>query len=343
MNISLLGHQIGSILANGEKFFDSMSKGSIQSLAGDLNLASAILNSASAYYNIVSTVTPLSLSVLSFEVNKASLATQVAALSEAILNNDSQGIAKGVVGVVGATAGIVGSIPGLPPNIAMPARALNLGCGAISLLLTDPDRWNALSDAASAFWESLSDAASATFKALDDALTDLTPLVNDLWNRARSWVRRDPLALDLNGNGLETVGATGPNVVLFDHDGDGTKTGTGWVQAGDGLLVLDKNGNGQIDNGSELFGIDTVLSNGQKAANGFAALADLDANHDGVFNAGDTTYSQVRVWQDANQDGLSQAGELKTLAALGITGINLNALAANQALAGGNTLDLTAT
>ena len=168
-------------------------------------------------------------------------------------------------------------------------------------------------------------------------------LANDLWNRARSWFRRDPLALDLNGNGIETVGAAGTNVVLFDHDGDGIKTGTGWVQASDGLLVLDKNGNGTIDNGAELFGIDTVLANGQKAANGFAALADLDTNHDGVFNASDAAYTQVRLWQDLNQDGISQAGELATLSALGITGINLNPTAANQALAGGNLLDLQAT
>ncbi|MBK7897914.1 MAG: hypothetical protein IPJ99_00305 [Betaproteobacteria bacterium] len=86
-----------------------------------------------------------------------------------------------------------------------------------------------------------------------------------------------------------------------------------------------------------------LLANGQKAANGFAALADLDLNHDGVFNSSDAAYTQVRVWQDANQDGLSQAGELKTLAALGVTGINLAPTTVNQALAGGNVLDLQAT
>ncbi|MBK7898619.1 MAG: hypothetical protein IPJ99_04605 [Betaproteobacteria bacterium] len=139
------------------------------------------------------------------------------------------------------------------------------------------------------------------------------------------------------------MGATGANVVLFDHDGDGLKTGTGWVKADDGLLVLDRNANGTIDTGAELFGVDTLLANGQKAANGFAALADLDLNHDGVFNSSDAAYTQVRVWQDANQDGLSQAGELKTLAALGVTGINLAPTTVNQALAGGNVLDLQAT
>ncbi|MBK7897916.1 MAG: hypothetical protein IPJ99_00315 [Betaproteobacteria bacterium] len=171
----------------------------------------------------------------------------------------------------------------------------------------------------------------------------LSGAINDLWTRARSWYRRDPLALDLDGDGIETVGATGTGVVLFDHDGDGLKTGTGWVKADDGLLVLDRNANGTIDTGAELFGVDTLLANGQKAANGFAALADLDLNHDGVFNSSDAAYTQVHLWQDANQDGISQTAELKTLAALGITAINLNPTAANQALAGGNVLDLQAT
>ena len=202
---------------------------------------------------------------------------------------------------------------------------------------------NALRDVANAFDNLWNDFSNDWENAALNFTRDLSTSINDLWNRARSWFRRDPLALDLDGDGLETVGATGTSVVLFDHDGDGIKTGTGWVKADDGLLVLDRNANGSIDNGSELFGIDTVLSNGQKAANGFAALADLDANHDGVFNASDTAYTQVRLWQDLNQDGLSQATELKTLAALGITGINLNATAANQALAGGNVLDLKAT
>jgi hypothetical protein len=66
--------------------------------------------------------------------------------------------------------------------------------------------------------------------------------------------RRDPLILDLDGDGIETVGVDPNNPILFDHDGDGVKNGTGWVLPDDGFLVLDRNGNGVIDNGTELFG-----------------------------------------------------------------------------------------
>ena len=164
-----------------------------------------------------------------------------------------------------------------------------------------------------------------------------------LFNAARSWTppRGDPLALDLDRDGIETIGANG--TVLFDHDGDGVKTGTGWVSADDGLLVLDRNGNGQIDTGAELFGVDTVLANGQKASDGFAALRDLDANGDGVFNAQDARFADVRVWRDLNQNGASQAGELFTLQTLGITAINLNATAAPVNLGNGNVQTATAT
>ncbi|MDR2366044.1 MAG: hypothetical protein LBD68_09390 [Zoogloeaceae bacterium] len=64
--------------------------------------------------------------------------------------------------------------------------------------------------------------------------------------------------LDRYGDSMEAVGVSGYDTVLFDHDGDGVRTGTGWVKGDDGLLVLDRNGNGAIDNGSELFGADTV-------------------------------------------------------------------------------------
>jgi len=167
--------------------------------------------------------------------------------------------------------------------------------------------------------------------------------VNDWWNAARSWTppRGDPLALDLDRDGIETIGANG--TVLFDHDGDGVKTGTGWVSADDGLLVLDRNGNGQIDAGAELFGVDTVLANGQKASDGFAALRDFDANGDGVFDAQDARFADVRVWRDLNQNGASQAGELFTLQTLGITAINLNATAETVNLGNGNVQTATAT
>jgi hypothetical protein len=167
------------------------------------------------------------------------------------------------------------------------------------------------------------------------------PAENTLYLLARGWRwPRDPLALDLDNDGIETVGISAG--VLFDNNADGIKTGTGWLKPDDGFLVLDRNNNGTIDSGRELFGVDTVLSNGLYASDGFTALADLDTNSDHVFNASDTQFANVRVWRDLNQDGVSQAGELFTLASLGITAIDLNAHTATKTLGGGNTQTLAA-
>ena len=89
------------------------------------------------------------------------------------------------------------------------------------------------------------------------------------FTRATQWVAsREPLTLDLDGDGIETVAINTNNPILFDHDADGVKTATGWVGPDDGLLVLDRNNNGAIDNGRELFGDSTQLSSGGNAADG---------------------------------------------------------------------------
>ncbi|WP_279361525.1 calcium-binding protein [Xanthomonas sacchari] len=172
-----------------------------------------------------------------------------------------------------------------------------------------------------------------------DKVADAADFVDDLFDRARRWIpRRDPLTLDLDGDGIETVGASGS--VLFDHDGDGVRTGTGWVLPDDGLLVLDRNGNGLIDNGSELFGADTILADGKKAMSGFAALADLDSNKDGIFDSQDARFVDVRIWRDLNQDGVSQSTELFQLSSLGVKSINLvPEITADLDLGNGNVVD----
>ena len=170
---------------------------------------------------------------------------------------------------------------------------------------------------------------------LSQAGRSLGNALYDLFNKAKAV---DPLALDLNGDGLiNTVGTD--KGILFDHNGDGIKTGTGWLQGGsnsDGLLVWDKNGNGKIDNGTELFGVDFVKANGNKATSGFDALADLDTNKDGIFDNKDNKFNKIKVWQDKNQDGISQTAELKTLSHYGIKSIKLNAQANRVNLNNGN-------
>ena len=91
---------------------------------------------------------------------------------------------------------------------------------------------------------------------------------------------------------------------------------TAWATGGDGFLVRDLNGNGKIDDISELFG---------NSGDGFADLRVLDANGDGVINASDAVFSKLQVWVDANSNGVTQAGELHSLGALGIKAISFAA------------------
>jgi Ca2+-binding RTX toxin-like protein len=152
--------------------------------------------------------------------------------------------------------------------------------------------------------------------------------VNGGFRSARAWTApRDPLMLDLDGDGLELKRADGS--VLFDHDANAIRTGTGWIGSDDGILVRDLDGNGQIDSGRELFGIDTLKANGSHALNGFDALAELDTNADGNFTAMDAGWNQVQVWRDLDQDGISDAGELFSLDALGISRIGTVGSATN--------------
>jgi hypothetical protein len=170
----------------------------------------------------------------------------------------------------------------------------------------------------------------------------IDPTTNTSFTSAQNWRQpRDPLVLDLDGDGIEATAINPAAPVLFDHDADGIKTGTGWIAPDDGLLVLDVNGNGTIDSGRELFGDNTLLPNTSTAANGFAALAQHDANADGRINSADAIYAQLKIWQDANQDGISQSTELKTLSQLGIASINVTGTAGNTNLGNGNTMPFT--
>ncbi|NYZ69729.1 calcium-binding protein, partial [Endozoicomonas sp. SM1973] len=166
-------------------------------------------------------------------------------------------------------------------------------------------------------------------------LYDIEVAVNDFFESALNWVpSRDPLILDLDGDGIETIGASGQ--ALFDHDGDGIKHATGWAAPDDGILVRDLNGNGTIDNGRELFGENTLLKNGEKATDGFSALADLDDNQDGIVDANDAAFDQLKVWRDLNSDGQSTENELFSLADVGIAGINTGKTLENRHVGNNN-------
>jgi hypothetical protein len=142
------------------------------------------------------------------------------------------------------------------------------------------------------------------------------------------------------GTGTNTSGTSGsttPLVLVFDRKPvvytdaqnhfelvkPGSGMTTDWPTERTPWLVLDRNGNGSIDDGRELFGSMTVLPDGRVAKNGFEALSALDANHDGVFDARDAAFANVRVWADANRDRRSNKAELKSLTELGVVSIRL--------------------
>jgi Ca2+-binding RTX toxin-like protein len=225
-------------------------------------------------------------------------------------------IAGGIVG--GAVAVAAGS--GLFLGVAFALGGGSIAYAFWEKFVTPHLGWSL--DKSPLFWDAFFDGISGA--------------VNNLFGQARVMRRIDPLALDLDGDGVETVGITADKKILFDHNSDGIRAATGWVKSDDALLVLDRNGNGSIDNGSELFGVDTLLSNGQKATTGFAALADLDSDRDGVFNSADAKYAQVQLWRDLDQDGISDSGELQTLAEAGIASINLNSVVNRRDFGNGN-------
>ncbi|MEM9875038.1 MAG: hypothetical protein AAF928_09100 [Myxococcota bacterium] len=107
----------------------------------------------------------------------------------------------------------------------------------------------------------------------------------------------------------------------FDLTGHGMSVATDWPTAATPWLARDRNGNGSIDDGGELFGSATALAAGGLAAHGFQALAELDENGDGLVTAADAAYASLLVWADKNGDRVSQPEELTSLAKAGVTSL----------------------
>jgi hypothetical protein len=146
-----------------------------------------------------------------------------------------------------------------------------------------------------------------------------------------------PIIIDTNGNGFALTNAA--NGVDFDMDADGQSERLGWTVANsdDAFLALDRNGNGTIDDGSELFGNYAAQSAPPtgESKNGFLALAEFDkpangGNSDGKIEATDAIFSSLRLWIDTNHNGVSEAGEVHSLFTAGLKTLELDYKASKQ-------------
>ncbi len=273
-----------------------------------------ILNQGSLYYNPASNTGSSGSadnSFLNFSTNISSSTTS------GTTSNTAQGNFQNGIAVSGSGY-----------TASMPATMLNgdgLTNTSASSIVTDQFRPgaqtlfdNSVSQHINDVAHVIKDVTHAVGSAVTGVVTSALGWLTNLFSSAPKITNVDPLVLDLNGDGVQLI-AYNKSHVSFDVNNDGIKENTAWVSGQDGILVDDKNGNGQIDNISETIS-EYYTSN---VKNGLEALATLDSNHDRVFDNKDTAWTRLRVWQDINVNGVTDSGELKTLDSLGIKAINL--------------------
>lgn len=230
------------------------------------------------------------------------------------------GFAGGVVGA-GVGAAVTGwGLSALATALAGSAAVLTAPAWILPVALIGA---GAVIYAASEYGDEIgSDLATDLYRNTRDEITspcgpggsDIPDWLRDLF--PRNFFNRDPLVLDMDLSGVSLTALSASNA-YFDLDSNGFAERVGWVAPREGLLALDVNRNGRIDNGSELFGNATQ--------NGFEVLARYDDNRDGRIDSNDAVWNSLLVWRDANRDGVSDAGELTAITGNDVSGIDLTA------------------
>jgi hypothetical protein len=142
-------------------------------------------------------------------------------------------------------------------------------------------------------------------------------------------VEDDPLVLDLDGDGIETISFSRSGA-HFDLDGDDFAPKTGWLSGDDGFLVMDIDGDGKIRDITEMFGA--------PGGSSFAQLRELDDNGDGAIDEADAAFGDLQIWRDIDGDAKTDDGEPFSLAELGIASIGAEGAALDQATPQGHLL-----
>ncbi len=182
-------------------------------------------------------------------------------------------------------------------------------------------------------------AGGCNYDSWEDCTSDWPPLIWS-WSQCQCIARPSPIIVDIDGDGFDLT--SGLEGVRFDLYPDGVAEKLSWTAAGsdEALLVLDRNGNGSIDNGTELFGNFTPQPP-SKTPNGFIALGVYDkpahgGNGDGKITSLDKIFSSLQLWQDVNHNGISEPSEIHGVRSLGVTSFELNFGEARQIDAHGN-------
>ena len=238
-------------------------------------------------------------------------------LSDFILHHHKQGHRCGTVGGTSCTTpGFSGGCP--------PGTSLN---GGLCCTSSTPQACEALGW----YWNFTNSSCQP-----DPWYCDQEPMicgVGQSWSfeTCRCETTASPILLDVQGDGFNLTDGEGG--VKFDLNGNGLKEKLSWTAPGsdDAWLALDRNGNGAIENGTELFGNFTPQPEPPpgEEKNGFRALAEYDkvengGNGDGLINRRDSIASSLRLWQDTNHNGISEPSELHTLPELGLKTLHLD-------------------